>query len=129
MRLQGDTPIETGSLRYPLLVKPSDSFSGRGVTKVFDRTELAAAVADARRNSRSAEVVIEEFIEGSLHSHSAFIKDQEIAFDVFVDEYSHGLSVPGQFIEPSLTPFRNRSLEDASHHGARRQAAKTARTA
>lgn len=88
VRLQGDAPpIETGALRYPLLVKPSDSFSGRGVTKVFDRTELAAAVADARRNSRSAEVVIEEFIEGSLHSHSAFIKDQEIAFDVFVDEY------------------------------------------
>jgi biotin carboxylase len=87
VRLQGDSPIETGALRYPLLVKPSDSFSGRGVTKIFDRTKLAAAVADARRNSRSAEVVIEEFIEGSLHSHSAFIKDQEIAFDVFVDEY------------------------------------------
>ncbi|NKF34773.1 carbamoyl-phosphate synthase small subunit, partial [Pseudomonas sp. BGM005] len=35
VRLHGDSPVETGALRYPLLVKPSDSFSGRGVTKVF----------------------------------------------------------------------------------------------
>ena len=31
--------------------------------------------------------MIEEFVQGTLHSHSAFIHDQKIACDFFVDEY------------------------------------------
>lgn len=74
-------------LTFPLLVKPVDSFSGRGVTKVFNINELNSAINHALSNSRSEQLVLEEFVEGQLYSHSAFIKDQNIAFDVFANEY------------------------------------------
>lgn len=87
VRLAGTGEGSVFGLRYPLLIKPSDSFSGRGVSRITDPAELANAIADARRNSRSGEVVVEEFVSGNLHSHSAFVRDQEIIFDLFVDEY------------------------------------------
>lgn len=82
-----DQIAAAGRFGSTLLVKPVDSFSGRGVTKVGDPAALDAAVARARASSRSGSVVIEEFVDGSLHSHSAFIRDGAIVFDAFVDEY------------------------------------------
>jgi formate-dependent phosphoribosylglycinamide formyltransferase (GAR transformylase) len=79
--------IDIGGLNYPLLVKPIDSFSGRGVTKVLDSTALYDAVNVARQSSRSGEIVLEEFVGGELYSHSAFIHNREIIVDFFVDEF------------------------------------------
>ena len=80
----GDLPAGT---RYPLLVKPTDAFSGRGVVRV-DRAEyLPLAIATARAASRDGKHVVEAFIEGSLHSHSAFLVDAAIAEEYFVDEF------------------------------------------
>ncbi|WP_414159396.1 ATP-grasp domain-containing protein [Pseudomonas sp. BNK-45] len=79
--------LDASTLKLPLLVKPVDSFSGRGVTKISKLSDLQEALSHAHAASRSNEVVLEEFIEGNLHSHSAFIKDKEILFDFFVDEY------------------------------------------
>lgn len=81
----GDASL--AAISYPVLVKPVDSFSGRGTTKVSVQSELAAALGAAREASRTGETVIEEFVEGTLHSHSAFIQDRSIAWDGFVDEY------------------------------------------
>ena len=72
---------------YPVLVKPVDSFSGRGTTKVSTQHDLAAALCAARNMSRTGNAVIEAFVEGTLHSHSAFIQDRSIVWDGFVDEY------------------------------------------
>lgn len=78
---------DLADLDYPLLVKPTDSFSGRGVTRIENRENLDIALSSAMETSRQAQVVVEEFIEGSLHSHSAFLKDQTIAADFLVDEF------------------------------------------
>lgn len=75
------------NVALPYLVKPVDSFSGRGVTKVDAFDFMAEAIHEARTESRSGEIVIEEFVEGSLHSHSAFILDNKISIDFFVDEF------------------------------------------
>lgn len=71
----------------PLLVKPDDSFSGKGVTKVIDHAFLPEAIEIAKENSRNGEVIVEEFVEGDLYSHSAFIQDGKILSDFFVDEF------------------------------------------
>jgi formate-dependent phosphoribosylglycinamide formyltransferase (GAR transformylase) len=86
-RQQANQPIDASGLKYPLLVKPIDSFSGRGVTKVLDASGLDAAVDAARQASRSGEIVLEEFVDGALHSHSAFVHNREIVADFFVDEF------------------------------------------
>jgi formate-dependent phosphoribosylglycinamide formyltransferase (GAR transformylase) len=74
-------------IRLPVLVKPVDSFSGRGVTKVTDSAQVSIAIDLAISSSRGKQAIIEEFVEGDLFSHTAFIKDGEIVFDTFVDEY------------------------------------------
>ncbi len=77
----------SGEATLPWLIKPVDSFSGRGVTKVNCIAEVPAAIEVAKRESRSGEVVVEEFVQGSLHSHSAFIYKGRVLIDFFVDEF------------------------------------------
>ncbi len=72
---------------FPVLVKPVDSFSGRGISRVDEPAALAAAVKRARLASRSARVLVESYVDGQLCSHSAFIRGARIAVDFFVDEY------------------------------------------
>lgn len=72
---------------FPVLVKPVDSFSGRGMTKVHDVTGLPQALADACKASQGTSVVVEEFVDGNLHSHSAFVVDGKLGMDFFVDEF------------------------------------------
>jgi carbamoylphosphate synthase large subunit len=79
--------LRSSSLSYPLLVKPDDSFSGKGITKIHKESELSGAVIVAEKYSRSGNIVIEEFVSGNLYSHSAFIQDGAILVDFFVDEY------------------------------------------
>ncbi|TAI98565.1 carbamoyl-phosphate synthase small subunit [Pectobacterium versatile] len=78
---------EVNQLRYPILVKPADAYSGRGIAKILSSSELEQAYAMAELESVSGNVVLEEFKEGSLHSHSAFIRDGRIVCEFFVDEY------------------------------------------
>lgn len=87
IRQKEEKPLQTGNLRFPLLVKPIDSFSGRGLTKILHDSELQSAVQIALSTSRFGEVILEEFVDGSLHSYSAFIESQEVVLDFFVDEF------------------------------------------
>jgi len=74
-------------LKMPALVKPVDSFSGRGITKVMQSSELNMAVDHAFQSSNAETIVIEEFVDGSLHSHSCYIADGEIIFEIMADEF------------------------------------------
>ncbi len=87
IQIKAGDQVDTEGLQFPLLVKPVDSFSGRGVTKVANEVELLVAIDAAIGSSRSGDMVVEEFVSGGLHSHSAFIRDHKIAVDFFVDEY------------------------------------------
>ena len=58
---------------YPLVVKPVDSNSSKGIRKVKNDAEFAAAAAIAALESRSGEILIEEFIEGKEFSLDAVV--------------------------------------------------------
>lgn len=62
-------------LQYPLIVKPIDSYSSRGVKKIESEENLAAAFEDAVTISRSKTAIVEEFIEG-----------EEVTVDFYVEE-------------------------------------------
>jgi formate-dependent phosphoribosylglycinamide formyltransferase (GAR transformylase) len=74
-------------LNYPILVKPDYSFSGKGISKVYDISELKASINHAKDNSKNGELILEEFVKGELFSHSAFIQNGEISIDFFVSEF------------------------------------------
>ncbi len=81
------TADQARQLTLPLLVKPVDAYSGNGITKVTDWAMLDTAIETARSASPGKQYVVENFCEGALYSHSAFIRNGEIVCEFFVDEY------------------------------------------
>jgi biotin carboxylase len=72
-----------------LIVKPVDAFSGKGITRIAadEFLNISAAIETAKSYSRNGEAIIEEFVEGQLYSHSAFLTDKKINQDFIVAEY------------------------------------------
>lgn len=80
--------------RWPVIVKPVDAFSGRGVTIIHDdiKTALTTAISIAKNESVLGACIVEDFVEGQLYSHTAFIQGGDIIFDHIVEE--HGTANP-----------------------------------
>jgi phosphoribosylamine-glycine ligase len=83
-----EEPPNTAKLRWPLVVKPVDSFSGKGVSVILhaDDEELQKAVVAARFASTKGLCLIEDYIQGQLYSHSAFLSAGRVVQDFFVKE-------------------------------------------
>ena len=62
-------------LKFPMVVKPVDAYSSRGVRKVLNREELEIYFAEAAKISRTGGVIVEEFCQG-----------EEISVDIFVED-------------------------------------------
>ena len=60
-------------LRYPLIVKPVDVYSSKGVRKAENLAELKQYYEEARQISRSGGVIVEEFFRGDEISVDAFV--------------------------------------------------------
>ncbi|MCG8055770.1 MAG: ATP-grasp domain-containing protein [Candidatus Thiodiazotropha endolucinida] len=71
-----------------VIVKPVDSFSGRGIRVVHEATadKLTEAQSEASKASNRGETIIEEYIQGQLYSHSAFLHAGRIVADFLVRE-------------------------------------------
>ena len=67
-------------LTFPLIFKSVDSSGSRGITRVDDPSQFAAARQNALDNTRSDEFIVEEFIEGEEYGAQAFVKDGKIEF-------------------------------------------------
>lgn len=61
------------TLKYPLVVKPVDAYSSRGVRKVFNEEELTQFYKEAEEISRTGGVIVEEYCAGEEISVDAFI--------------------------------------------------------
>ena len=79
---------------WPVIVKPVDAYSGRGMTIVHkpEQHALQSAIDRAKEFSRSKTCIVEEYVDGQLYSHSAFITDGNIVADFIVEE--HGTANP-----------------------------------
>ncbi len=72
-----------------VIIKPVDAYSGRGVTALKAPTtdEIGAAVALAKSFSATGDCLIEAFVEGQLHSHTAFLGEDGVVADFIVEEH------------------------------------------
>ena len=78
-----------GNLHWPLVVKPVDGFSGKGIA-ILQRSEefmLHEAMSTARSISSRGQCIIESYVHGQLHSHSAFLNGGQVVSDVIVEEH------------------------------------------
>lgn len=65
-------------LQYPLIVKPVDCNSSKGVKRIDSPDELNAAFMDAICYSRTNTVLIEEFMEGRELSVDIYVEDGKV---------------------------------------------------
>lgn len=95
-------------LKYPLIVKPCDCNSSKGITKVKNDLDLRNAVIQAFQLSRSGKVIVEEYIEGEEVSIDVWrdcegakilavsrtdkIKNQSENFTIYQSSYPVGIS-------------------------------------
>jgi carbamoyl-phosphate synthase large subunit len=80
---------------YPLVVKPSRGWGQRGVARVEDDAELAAAFEDARAHSTSAglaAVVVEQWLDGREYSVNGWIEEGRLVSYCVTER----LTVPGR---------------------------------
>lgn len=78
----------------PLIVKPVDAYSGRGITVLqsISDNEVPQAIGRAQEFSKSGQYLIEDFVSGQLYSHTAFIANGQVGSDHIVEE--HGSANP-----------------------------------
>lgn len=60
-------------LNYPLVVKPVDAYSARGVRRCNNIEEVKEFLADAIQISRTKTAIVEEFVEGEELTVEAFV--------------------------------------------------------
>lgn len=91
---------------YPVIIKPVDLTGGKGVSKAINYHEAREAIKHAFDISRAKRIVIEEFIEGSRHGISTFLRDGKVVFFFHDDEYYYknpylvsAASTPGSISE------------------------------
>ena len=92
-----------GNLDFPLMIKPVDLTGGKGITKINTIDEAAPALEKAFFLSKSRRVIIEEFIVGSHHSLSVFLRDRQVVFSFSADEYYHYSAIP-YMVSAASTP-------------------------
>lgn len=66
--------------KFPVIIKPVDLTGGKGISTVMHVDDARIALEGAFMRSRAKRVVVEEFIEGSRHGLSTFIRDGQVVF-------------------------------------------------
>jgi biotin carboxylase len=107
---------------YPAVVKPVDNMGGRGCRRVNSPEELADALPEALKFSRSGRAIVEEFMDGPEFSVDAIVYKDEITICGFADRH---IFFPPYFIEmghtmpSSLGPKETGALLEAFTAGVR----------
>lgn len=78
VKSHSDTDID-----LPVVVKPIDSAGSRGVSIVLHSNDLSKAVALAKEFSKSDEVLIEQYINGTEYSFDGFVCNSKIIANLF----------------------------------------------
>lgn len=75
VQLEEFAPERIAHLRFPLVVKPVDAYSSKGVRRAQTMEELELYYREAAAISRSGGVIVEEFCQGEEISVDAFVCD------------------------------------------------------
>jgi predicted ATP-grasp superfamily ATP-dependent carboligase len=106
------------------IVKPVDSFSGNGISvlETSDIEVIDSAIKRAQIASKSKCFLIEEFVEGQLYSHSAFIVNQEIYKDFIVEEHciANPFAVDTSWVENNFCPQNLKEIRNQVNTIARK---------
>lgn len=118
-----DVISQLKDFNFPIIIKPVDLSGGKGVTKIkqMDFNKVNEAVKKALDLSKEKRVVIEEFIEGTNHGFSTFLRDGKIVFYFCDNEHYFknkfmvsGASAPGDVPQSAIEKLIDESQKMAS---------------
>lgn len=81
---------EDFKISYPVIVKPTDRWSSKGVTRVDDPLHLKTAVENAISISLEKKAIIEEFMEGEEYSAECICYDGQYNILAFTKKHTTG---------------------------------------
>ncbi len=117
--------FQKGDLEFPVIVKPVDSNSSKGVRKASDFDEFKVFLGKALEISEDGEAIVEEFREGVEIGIDAFVSNGEAEIIMTRDKWKiEGVEDPIQQIHgciwpASLTPEQFKELKKISTQIAR----------
>lgn len=112
-----DDAIRVGrEIGFPVVVKPTNSFSSRGISLVKNEESMPIAFQSAFETSRTHEVVVERYIRGKQYFSQGFISNYKLNMFAYSDRYYYNL--PDVFI-PYTNAFPALIDEELRNHMAR----------
>lgn len=88
------------ALGFPCVVKPADNMGARGCRMIRSEDEIVPAVENAVFWSRTATVILEQYMEGPEYSIDAIVYDGTLTITGFADRH---IFYPPYFIETGHT--------------------------
>jgi biotin carboxylase len=76
-------------LRFPLMIKPVDLTGGKGIQRCDYKDQTIKAAKAAFKISKAKRIVLEEFVYGTRHGFTAFLRNRQVVFYFADDEYYH----------------------------------------
>ena len=76
-------------LEYPVIIKPNDLAGGIGVSVAHNKEEYIESIKKAFDKTHSGNIVVEPYIEGTLHSLNTFIVNQKVVAYCTANDYSY----------------------------------------
>jgi len=107
---------------YPVIIKPVDSCGSKGVIKVDCEQDLKLAFDRSKKESRSGNVIIEEYIQrkGYQIDGDGFIKDGKIVFWGVMDQHKNMNCNPFAPIGLSYPSCQNISIQNKAREKVQR---------
>ncbi len=82
--------IDLKDFKFPVIVKPTDRSGSRGITKVFNKSELLEAIKKSVTESFEKKAIVEEFIEGNEYSCECISYKGNHHFLAFTKKFTTG---------------------------------------
>lgn len=108
--------LELPALTTPIMFKPVDTSGSRGVSKLenIDPADCREAFCYAQRFSRSGQVSIEAFVDGTDVSGDGFLIDSQLSA-IITQKHKHGFIPTGHSLPTNISETdQNRILEEVS---------------
>ncbi len=83
----GDAVSLPDGVSYPVIIKPRDAFSSRGVYKCEDKSTVEKYVEESRSFSSNGDIIIEEFLSGEEYSVESLTSCGETEIIQFTEKF------------------------------------------
>lgn len=107
--------VDIGTLaieRWPVIIKPTDSYSSKGISVCFTRDEASRAIDEAKEVSPQGEVIVEPFVRGDDVYLYFTVQDGVVSLSAMADRMLHDPSgSEGYAPQPLLYMFPSKYLD------------------